>query len=261
MSVKNILGNWIIKNLLIALVVVLVLAVGANFFLGYVTKHNQELMVPDLTGMTLADAAVQAANLGVRIDVVDSIYVKRVPKGSIVRQEPKPGSMVKKGRRLQLTINAVNAKKVPMPNLVGYSLRSANAELVSRGLELGRLVYVSDMATNNVIRQLYRNREINPGVMINSESRIDLVLGLNPDENYTTVPDLGGYKYKLAVEKIHDHSLNVGTVRFDKGIRTYQDSLNAVIYRQVPDPMTDMSIGESVSIYLTLDADKVPNLN
>ena len=57
----------------------------------------------------------------------------------------------------------MNAKKVSMPNLVGYSMRQAKAELNSRGLSLGKLIYVSDIATNNVLKQIYRNREIRPG--------------------------------------------------------------------------------------------------
>lgn len=260
MTVKDIFGNWIVKNVLLAVLVLVFIAVSAGLLLRTVTKHNQELMVPDFSGLSVAEASRAASQMGIRVDVVDSIYVKRVAKGSVVRQEPKAGAMVKKGRRIQLTINAITPKQVPMPNLVGYSLRSANAELVSRGLELGKLIYIEDMATNNVIRQLYRNREIKPGAMINSESRIDLVLGLNNEDNFTNVPNLYGTKFKAALEKIHDNSLNVGSVVFDKGIRSYQDSLNAVVYRQNPSPLESSNIGHNVTIYLTLDADKVPGL-
>ena len=38
-----------------------------------------------------------------------------------------------------------------MPNLVGLSMRQAIAELQSRGLVLGKLVYVEDLATTNVL--------------------------------------------------------------------------------------------------------------
>lgn len=258
MSASGFLSNRFVKNILAAIVLVVVLVLGASLMLRVLTHHNQEIMVPDFTGMSLREASRAAASADIRIDVADSIYVKRVPKGSVVRQEPKPGQMVKTGRRIMLTINAVNAKQIPMPNLVGYSLRSANAELVSRGLELGKLIYVRDMATNNVLRQLYRNSEISAGRMIPSESRIDLVLGLNDEDNVTSVPNLYGTKYRFALEKIHDHSLNIGNVVFDKDIRTYQDSVRAVVYRQKPDPLTDSNMGRNVSIYLTLDETKVP---
>ena len=82
------------------------------------------------------------------------------------------------------------------------------AELQSRGLVPGRLIYVEDMATNNVLRQLRRNREIEPGVSIESETVIDLVLGLNPDSEASTyVPDLLGKRYMSAVDLVHKQTI------------------------------------------------------
>ena len=104
--------------------------------------------------MTVEEAQVQAELHDMVINVTDSVYVKRMKRGAVYRQNPAPGSKVKSGRRIALTINAVNAKKITMPNLVGFSMRQAKAELLSRGLVLGRLIYVKDMATNNVLRQL-----------------------------------------------------------------------------------------------------------
>jgi beta-lactam-binding protein with PASTA domain len=159
-----------------------------------------------------------------------------------------------------LTINAVNAKKVTMPNLVGLSLRQAKAELLSRGLVLNRLVYVQDMATNNVLRQLKGNREIEPGTMIDSETAIDLVLGLNDLDNRTYVPDVTGLKNMSAVEAMFDHSLNVKDLKFDDTVKNYDDSLNAVVYRQNPSASDSVSVamGEAVMLYLTTDVAKVP---
>ena len=176
---KGLLNNWVVRNLMIALIAVVVLLVGSMIFLNVVTQHNRELPVPDFTNMTVEEAQIEAAKAGVRVEVTDSVFVKRMKRGAVYRQNPTAGSKVKDGRRIILTINAVNAKKVTMPNLVGLSLRQAKAELMSRGLVLNRLVYVQDMATNNVLRQLKGNREIEPGTMIDSESQIDLVLGLD----------------------------------------------------------------------------------
>ena len=44
---KGFFSNWIVRNLLIAAVLVVVLIVGAMIFLNVVTKHNQEIIVPD----------------------------------------------------------------------------------------------------------------------------------------------------------------------------------------------------------------------
>ena len=178
-------------------------------------------------------------------------------KGAVYSQNPKAGSQVKKGRRILLTINALHSKKVTMPNLVGYSMRQAKAELNSRGLTLGKLTYVSDIATNNVLRQVYNNREIKPGKQIESGAVIDLVVGLNPTDNQTYIPDLKGMKYLRAVDAIHDNSLNIRKVSFDSNVRTYADSLNAVVYRQSPTASNaPILMGSDVSIYLSLEKDE-----
>lgn len=257
---KGFFSNWIVRNLLIALSVVVVLIVGAMIFLNLVTQHGKELTVPDFSNMTVEDAHLLASQSGIRVEVIDSVFAGRMKRGAVYRQNPAPGAKVKEGRRVVLTINAVNAKKVTMPNLVGLSLRQAKAEILSRGLVLNRLIYVQDMATNNVLRQLKGNREIEPGAMVESETPIDLVLGLNDMDNKAYVPDFTGLKNRSAVEAVFDHSLNVKGLKFDDTVKDYEDSLNAMVYRQVPEPSDSVSVamGEAVMLYLTVDAGKIP---
>ena len=257
---KGILNNWIVRNLLIAFAVLVALIVGAMIFLNVATQHNKELIVPDLANMTVEEAHAVATASGMRIDVTDSAFVKRMKRGAVYRQNPAPGSKVKEGRRIALTINAVNPRQITMPDLIGYSTRQAKAELLSRGLVLGKLIYVQDMATNNVLRQLHNNLEIEPGTMVDSEAVIDLVVGLNSRDNVTFVPYLAGLRSLSAVEAVHDHSLNIGKMRYDETVKDYEDSLNAVVYRQVPAASDSVSVnmGSAVDLYMTLDHSRVP---
>ena len=257
---KGFFNHWIIRNLLICVVLVVVMIAGAILFLNLVTQHNRELVVPDFSNMTVTEAQAAASQAGMRVEVTDSVFVKRMKKGAVRDQNPSPGSKVKQGRRITLTINALNAKKVTMPNLVGLSLRQALAELQSRGLTPGKLIYVEDLATNNVLRQLRGNREIQPGESIESETVINLVLGLEPDaDNGTFVPDLIGKRYLNAVDLVRKQSLNIKTLRFDDSVKDYDDSLNAVVYRQTPEVSEiPVTIGDEVSLYFTVDPEKVP---
>ncbi len=257
---KGILNNWIVRNLLIAFAVLVALIVGAMIFLNVATQHNKELIVPDLANMTVEEAHAVATASGMRVDVTDSAFVKRMKRGAVYRQNPAPGSKVKEGRRIALTINAVNPRQITMPDLIGYSTRQAKAELLSRGLVLGKLIYVQDMATNNVLRQLHNNLEIEPGAMVDSEAVIDLVVGLNSRDNVTFVPYLAGLRSLSAVEAVHDHSLNIGKMRYDDTVKDYEDSLNAVVYRQVPAASDSVSVnmGSAVDLYMTLDHSRVP---
>ena len=146
-----------------------------------------------------------------------------------------------------------------MPNLVGYSMRQAKAELSSRGLALGNLIYVNDMATNNVLKQQYRGRDIPSGTSIDSGAEVDLVVGLNPSDNQTRVPNVIGMKYARAVDAVHDNSLNISRITFDDSVLSYSDSLNAVVFRQTPAASSaPLGMGGSVSLFFTLDESKLP---
>ena len=65
---KGFFNHWIVRNLLICFILVVVMIVGAIVFLNVVTKHNQELVVPDFSNMTVEQAQVAAAQAGMKVD-------------------------------------------------------------------------------------------------------------------------------------------------------------------------------------------------
>jgi len=247
---KGFFNHWIIRNLLTAGIIAVSLVVGAIIFLNVVTQHGREITVPDFRGMTLEEAVAAADSAGMRVEVVDSIYSQR-NRGKVKSHNPHAGVKVKNGRRILLTVNAVNARKVSVPNLVGYSLRQAIPEVDRKGLTLGKLIYKSDIATNNVLEQLYKGKHVEPGTLLEAESVIDLVVGLDPDDNATKVPSLIGLDEKDAVKMLHDSYLNASRPHYDKTVRTYEDSLRATVYRQSPEPSElTVPMGTYISIYL-----------
>ena len=251
--------NWIVKNLIWAVIYGLLLIGLVIFGLSFLTNHNKEILVPDFTTLSVSEARKIAQDVGIRVEVTDSVYVRRMEKGAIFSQNPVAGSRVKKNRLIRLTTNAVLAKQVSMPNLVGYSMRQAKAELSSRGLNLGKLIYVSDMATNNVLHQQYRGADIPSGTSIDSGAEVDLVVGLNESDNQTLVPNVIGMKYARAVDAVHDNSLNVARAIFDDSVKDYSDSLNAVVFRQSPAASSaPVGMGGSVTLSFTLDQSKMP---
>lgn len=256
-------NNILLRTVGIAAVALLVLILIVNSILGLTTRHGKEFPLPDLSNLTFAQAQEVAKEHDLKLEITDSVYVKSLKKGVITRQNPNPESMVKRGRKVRLTINAVAPKRVQMPLLVGYSLRQAKTELSSAGLRLGTLIYSEDIATNNVLAQEYKGREILPGTEIESDSVIDLVLGLNPNDNSTYIPDLTGYKFSIARDIILENSLNISEAVFDKEVKDYSDSLEAVVYRQLPEPSDSVKymLGTNVSIFLTTDLSKLQQNN
>ena len=249
--------RWILKNLIGAVVFVGVLLILVSVGLRVITRHGKTVTAPDFTSLSVREAENLAAQSQVNVKVVDSVFVRRLPGGVVYRQQPVAGATVKKGRSIFLTINSVVPRKVVMPNLYGYSITEARTELKNRGLSLGSLRYVRDIATNTVLGQSCEGKEVKAGDLVVSGSSIDLKVGVNKDDDATLVPRLIGMKYVPAVDALHDHYLNTGRVRFDPDVRTYADSVNAIVYKQEAEG-EEKPLGSTVNLSLTLDPLKVP---
>ncbi len=180
-----------------------------------------------------------------------------LPKGVVFRQVPPAGQHVKKNRRVELTINSLLPRQIKMPSLVGYSLRQAKAELASHGLKVGRLHYVPDMATNNVLEQYFLGRPIEPGSLVDIYSSIDLQLGLSPDGELAYIPMLKGKSLETAIDIISDHSLNTGSIRYDETVQTAADTLAARVFKQTPgySITPEWPLGTVVHLILTINPD------
>ena len=253
--VKN--SGWIWKNLLLAAAFIVLLVVLVTVGLRIITRHGKTVVAPDFTNLTVAQAQQRAREGKVAVKVVDSVFVRRLNGGVVYRQLPKAGAKVKEGRSIFLTINSVVPRKVVMPNLFGYSVTEARSELQNRGLNMGYLTYVRDIATNTVLGQKVEGKEVKAGDLVVSGSTVDLTVAVAGEDNRTVIPRVIGMKYVSAIDAIHDKYLNVGNVSFDPDIRTYADSVNAVVYKQ-DTPGAAKALGSRVSLTLTLDTSKLP---
>lgn len=228
-------------------------------FIKIYTHHGQALSVPDFRGLSLTEASQMADDKNLRLQVIDSVFTQGQPGGTVVSQVPSVNSKVKQNRIIFITINAINPEKMEVPNVVGVSIRQAEATIVSRGFKLGITQYIPDPAVNYVLRQLYRGREINPGTKIIKGSKIDLVVGMGLSSDNIPVPNLVGLSLDNARETLSQSILNFGGIIYDNSVETVEDTTNAVIWMQKPDASSGnrINLGGSVSVWLTVDQSKV----
>lgn len=257
MANKSLKDKPLLRNFIWGIVFVVAVILLLQLFLALFTRHNKELTVPDFTALDYRTVEKVAKNLNLRVEVADSVYVKHLPLGVVFSQNPIAGSRVKKNRRIFITINSTVPRMVSVPSVIGYSLRQAAAELGASGLGVGKLTYVPDIATNNVLKQQYKGKDIPSGRKVETETKIDLVLGLNEYDNSTDVPNVKGFTAGVASSNIIENSLNVGKIRYDDSVKDYADSLHAVVYSQTPGAGTHIGMGRSVDIYLTVNPDKI----
>ena len=249
---------WI-ANFLVAGVACLLLFWTVDVTLNIFTRHGQVYEVPDFTNKTLQDAQKLAKAHKMELVVTDSVFVSYRPRGVVFRQNPKSGAMVKKNRNIFLTINSMMPRKVEMPNVKGYSLRQAKTVLAAKNLHVGKLNYVPDIATNNVLQQKYQGATVAPGTEVPVDSYIDLELGISSYGERTIIPQLIGYTFVEAKDALVEASLNSGTVHCDNTVTSYADSLFAKVYKQVPafSESNIWTLGLKVDLWITLDESKV----
>ena len=250
-----------LRHLALAVAIGIILLLGTLLFLRIYTHHGQAITVPDMTGLTEEEVEDVILSRNLRSQVIDSVFSSEMPRGTVIKQNPGPGSRVKKNRRIFLTMNAVNPEMVTMPRLVGLSIRQARLALENAGLQLGEIEYRPDYAINNVLQQKYRDSVIFEGTEIGKGSVIDLVLGMGLSDETTRVPDLVGLPLGIAREMIADHYLNIRAITYDLAMVNADDSANAFIWRQYPeyDQLRRLNLGMEVDIWLTTDSTLLPS--
>ena len=228
-------------------------------YLDRYTRHGESITVPDLRGMKPSQLGDFLVKLHLKYEIVDStFYDPKRPKGSVIDQDPPPGSRVKENRTLYLTMNRSGQTKIPMPSLVDASYRQAQALLETFGLKVGELIYKPDIAKNAVLGQKFHGRDIAAGTMILRGSTIDLVLGDGLSDTKVEVPDLTGMKLTDAIEALRSAMLNSGAVMADESVK---DTSNALVYKQSParTRSAQLNQGSSVDLFITQSTDKIPH--
>lgn len=176
-KVIQILRNFYVKNILWALATVVVLVIAVLIWMNIFTLHNESITVPDLRGMTIEKVSQILQNKNLRFEIVDSVFVKGKVPGSVVEQIPAPESNVKEGRIVFLSINAINAKKIPVPDVRDQSSRQAIATLTSMGFDVVRTVEVNSEYKDLVVDVIYKGRKVLPGQRVPMGSGLVLNVG------------------------------------------------------------------------------------
>lgn len=248
------------RHFALAIILSVFVIIFTLIFLRIYTRHGQALSVPDLRGLSITETKQVLESKKLTFQIIDSVYSNIVPPGCVVEQNPSADFKVKENRTIFLTINAFNPEMVLMPNVVGISLRQAQAVIETAGLTIGKLNYVPDIAVNNVLEQRYKGIMIESGDSVPKGSKIDLIVGRGLSDEKTAAPDLIGMYLEDAINKITSRYLNVGAIIYDSSIVDFGDSLFAFIWKQRPiyDDETMINLGSTVDVWLTVDSTKLP---
>jgi len=248
-------GNYVVRNIVLAVSLLVIVLFAANLLLNLFTRHNKHVEVPDFMNMTLDEALAASREDKLRIEVNDSLYVPAFDPGVILEQRPAAGTEVKPGRRIYVTVNSSQQRMIDVPYVAGYSLRQAKNILETAGLEIEKLVYVDDIATNNVLEQRVGPEVVAADNRVQARvgSGVVLTVGRAPGADLVSVPRVVGLPLREAKSRIWEAGLNVAGVTLAEDI----DRMNlrqARVYLQQPDQGHRVVLGTGISIALSLDS-------
>jgi len=176
--IKFVTSKAFFKQIVLAIIVVVVLCFFVLRFLKFTTNHGEFVEVPELKGKSLELVQIELKDKDLNMVVQDSAnYNPKYPKYSVIEQQPEAGSLVKEDRKIYLTLNPSGFKKVGIPSIIKSTLRQARPTLEALGFEVGTITYIDDIAKDEVISISYKGKPIKAGTLLEKTSKIDLVLG------------------------------------------------------------------------------------
>ncbi|MFC7358610.1 PASTA domain-containing protein [Jejudonia soesokkakensis] len=166
-----------LKQLLFAILAVIILCFLVLWWLRSTTNHGDTIEVPSLSKLSLDKVEDILDDNDLRYEILDSAnYNPDFPKYAVIEQIPKAGKFVKEDRKIYLTLNPSGYRKIKVPDVTSKTERQAVPTLLASGFEIGKIStrpHISDQ----VLEMRYNGTKLEPGTELQKTSKIDLIIG------------------------------------------------------------------------------------
>ena len=181
MKTKDFFGKFVnaylLGNLLAMALVIVALCLGVKYGLEWYTHHGEGIKVPKIEGMSFTNARTLILEDGLNIMVADSGYNKKLPANCVLAQNPGPGTLVKSGHTIYVTVNSPSSPSFAIPDLVdNSSYREAEAKLAAMGFKMLPPKLVAG-EKDWVYGILCHGRRVSAGDMISIDMPLTLMIG------------------------------------------------------------------------------------
>lgn len=207
------------------------------------TKHGEALAVPNTVAKRYEVAKEILEMNGLIAVKAGEKYDSELPFGYIVEQNPRANRLVKRGRRVYLTIS-VGEKEIEMPDLVGLSETNAQERIKSFGLRVGEVLYeyVPNELADVVISQSEK-----AGSLVKASSAIDITVSLGRPTENVTVPFVIGKTLEVVKRELLKAGLTVGKLDY----RVNDQVLPNTVLEQSIESGTVVKHGTRLNLLLT----------
>jgi eukaryotic-like serine/threonine-protein kinase len=222
------------RRLLRALGLVVYVGVVAVVFVlsGYVSfslfVRSGATPVPGVEGMAQPAAAAVLADKGLRLrhDEGGDLFHETIPPGHVVRQEPRGGSLVKRGSDVEVALSR-GPFQATVPDVTGVAESAARITLAAAGLPLGPTanVYADDQTPGLVVLQ-----DPPAGTLVQRATPVHLFVALERLADTYVMPDLVYRGYDEVRGFFDQRGFRLGSVKFEP----YEGIAQGVVLRQFP---------------------------
>ena len=175
--IKKIFSPLVMLNCLGMILVVVLFFFGTLAFIDFYTLHGEEVEVPKITGVSEQIAYSKLKALGLKAEVRDTGYVHKAAPFEVLEQSIKPGTKIKPGRTIYLTINSNGSKRIELPDLAdNCSRREAEDKLKTLGFKLGATEFIIG-DPDWVYEVKVNGKTVKAGTRISVDLPITLVVG------------------------------------------------------------------------------------
>jgi beta-lactam-binding protein with PASTA domain len=223
-------------------VLLLLVALVATYFLFAaasmrIALRAREVLVPDLTNRTAADAnaLTEVLGLALRVDETRRPDAK-VSAGRILAQEPAAGSAARRQRSIKVWLSA-GPRTSSVPRLTGETERAAQLRLAQDGFTLAGVAEIRSQAAPDVV--VAQNPPPKSG-----GGQVTLLVNRGDRGETYVMPDLIGLNGERAAEALRNRGFRVAVV----GSVPYPGVVAGIVVRQNPQGGFQIGPGEPISL-------------
>ncbi|RPH49424.1 MAG: PASTA domain-containing protein [Desulfobacteraceae bacterium] len=227
----------------LVLIFIAVFAASTYLSLTLIIKSEDTVVVPELVGKDVIYVLESLTGLGLNTKVRGSEYSSEIPKNHVIRQAPEPGSEVKKGRDIRITISK-GATTILMPDLAGLPIQQARIILEENDLCEAN---VSSVCMNNIERDEIVTHNPPEGKEIERKKCVDLLVSAGVMANKYKMPDLYGLSPGEAILLIEKNRLIQGKIKY---FFDAEKPSNIVVSQE---PLSGYPVSEKTAVNLVIN--------
>lgn len=239
---KKLFENPIIKKILIVLAIIVSIILIMDNILLPMYVSNTETTVPNVVGMSEEDAFQTLKSADFDPIIADTTYGASLPAGTIFKQKPESGKIVKEGRTIYLFLSG-GTQTVTVPLLIGKSVLDARFALERVELKLGSI----EEATSTQPKDMIFDQQFAAGTQLRKGQSVGVSVSIGKGFGDIEVPDLIGKSLSEATKILTDSSLVVGKINYQ-----FSNSLLPnTILDQYPATGNRLNAGDKVDLFIT----------